>query len=130
MDLKPFRNDEDASLLALFAEKNNCDDEIYTEPKSSMGEKTYMERLIENQKGHESVEEGVEESESSEDSLDGIDLEDNEEEIMNDFDEDLGEGLSIRVDKGEPRRENVGGVGISQVTNRVFTIVEMDRDMS
>ncbi|KAI5425790.1 hypothetical protein KIW84_031561 [Lathyrus oleraceus] len=66
-DLKPFSNDEDATMLALFVEKNNCDVEMYTEPRLSMSEKTYMKRLIEKQKGHESVEENEspEDSESS-----------------------------------------------------------------
>ncbi|CAI8619534.1 unnamed protein product [Vicia faba] len=94
-DLKPFRNDEDASLLALFDEKNNCDVEMYTEPKLSMVEKAYMEGLIENQKGHESVEGSAEDSEPSEDSMDGIHFEDSEEQKMHEFDEDLDEGLRI-----------------------------------
>lgn len=41
-------------MLALFIEKNNCDVEIYTEPKLLMSEKIYVERLIEKQKGRES----------------------------------------------------------------------------
>lgn len=67
-DLKPFKNDEDASLLALFTEKNNCEVEIYTEPKLSTSDLTYMERLTKKQKGHESFED----SDSSEVSMNGI----------------------------------------------------------
>lgn len=52
-DLKPYRNYQDALLLALFVEYNNCEVEIYIEPKSSTYELTYMERLREKQKGHE-----------------------------------------------------------------------------
>lgn len=32
-DLKPFRNDDDASLLSLFVDKNHCEVEIYIELK-------------------------------------------------------------------------------------------------
>lgn len=46
-DLKPFVNNEEATMLSLFAKKKNFDVEIYTEPRLSRREKTYMERLIE-----------------------------------------------------------------------------------
>lgn len=42
-------------MLTLCDEKSNCDVEIYIEPILSRGEKSYMEGLIEKQKGHESV---------------------------------------------------------------------------
>lgn len=60
-DLKPFINDEDASLLALFAENNNCQVEIYTEPKPSTNELTYMKKFKEKQKGNERVKDQSEE---------------------------------------------------------------------
>lgn len=41
-DLKPFRNDEDATLLSLIAEKNQCEVEICIEAKPSTCEFTYM----------------------------------------------------------------------------------------
>lgn len=115
-DLKPFINDKDATLLALYAEKSSFGVEIYIEQRLSSGEKTYMYRLIDKQKGHESVEkhECVRDSESNEDSLDDIHFEDSEEERMHDFDEDIGEGLNIGVDNGESRKELVNGVGIVQ----------------
>ncbi|CAK8542710.1 unnamed protein product [Lathyrus sativus] len=46
-NLKPFFNDEDETMLAMFVEKNNYDVEIYTEPKLSRGEETYMKILVE-----------------------------------------------------------------------------------
>ncbi|KAI5427921.1 hypothetical protein KIW84_033084 [Lathyrus oleraceus] len=112
-DLKPFVNDEDVTMLTLFAEKNICNVKIYTEPRLSRGEMTYMERLIENQKGHQSVKENesVKDNESIEDSLDDIHFEDSEEKRMYDFNEDIDEGLNIEVDNGESRRESVDGAG-------------------
>lgn len=112
-DLRPFRNNEDAYLLTLFAKKNNFDVERYTQPKLSTCELTYIERLIENQKEHKSVENSVEESESSYESMNGIHFKDNEEERMHGFDEDFDEGFNFRVDEGEPKRENVNGVATS-----------------
>lgn len=54
--LKPFINDEDASLLSLFAEKNQCEVEIYIEDKPYTCEFTYMDMLRERNKGQKSVE--------------------------------------------------------------------------
>ncbi|KAI5438765.1 hypothetical protein KIW84_024477 [Lathyrus oleraceus] len=85
-------------------------------------------RLIKKQKGHGSVKESVEDSESSEDFLDGIHFEDTDEERMHAFDEEIDEWLSIRVDKGEPRRVSIDGAGTSEKTNRVFTTIYMDRE--
>ena len=42
-DLKPFTNDEDVSLLSLFAKKNECEVETYIDVGPSVGELTYME---------------------------------------------------------------------------------------
>ena len=42
-DLKPFTNDEDLSLLSLFAKKNECEVETYIDVGPSVGELTYME---------------------------------------------------------------------------------------
>lgn len=55
-DLNPFRNDENASFLSLFTEKNFCEVEIYTKPKPYTSEFTYMEKLREKNKGQRSVE--------------------------------------------------------------------------
>ncbi|KAI5393738.1 hypothetical protein KIW84_060739 [Lathyrus oleraceus] len=120
------KHGEDATMLTLCAEKSNCDVEIYIEPMLSMGEKTYMERLIEKQKGHESVEknESAEDSESIEDSLDGIHFEDSEEERMHDFYEDIDEWLNIRVDNDE----SVDDADTGQRKKKVFTTVEMDKE--
>lgn len=129
-DLKPLVNDEDATMLTLCAEKSNCDVEIYTKPMLSMDENTYIERLIEKRKGHESIEENesAEDSESIEDSLDGIHFEDSEEERMHDFYEDIDEWLNIRVDNGGSRRDPVDDTDTSQRKKKVFTTVEMDKE--
>lgn len=49
---------------------------------------------------------------------------------MDDFDEDIDEGLNIGVDNGESRREPVDGAGTCQGKKKVFTTTQMDRSMS
>lgn len=52
-DLKPFKNNEDASLFVVLDKNNDYEIEIYTKPKPSKGELTYMKWYREKQKGHE-----------------------------------------------------------------------------
>ncbi|CAI8591386.1 unnamed protein product [Vicia faba] len=114
--LKPLVNDEDATI----------------------------ERLKEKEKDHDNIKENEdgEDSESSEDSLDVIHFEDSEEEMMHDFDEDIGEELNNRVDNGAGTGGVYNGDGISQIDNvdgtsqmdngqgihKGMTTVEMDRE--
>ncbi|CAI8617866.1 unnamed protein product [Vicia faba] len=114
-DLKPVINDEDATMLAMCDEETKCDVEIYTEAISSSGEKTYMERLKEKEKGHVNVEENEdgEGSETSEESLNGIHFEDSEEEMMHDFDKDMVEGDGRGgLDNGDSTSQMDNGQGI------------------
>ncbi|CAI8606233.1 unnamed protein product [Vicia faba] len=119
-DLKPLVNDEDATMLTMCAEETKCDVEIYTKKRLSSGEKTYMERLKEKEKGYVNVEENEdgEDSESSEDSLNDIYFKDSEEEMMYDFDEDMGEGAGIGgVDNGDGTSQMDNGQGIHKELN-------------
>lgn len=80
-DIKPFRNYGDASLLSLLSKKNQCDVEIYTKGKPSIGELRYMESLREKNKGKQSVEGDEDDghcSESSDETINGIHFKDNE----------------------------------------------------
>ncbi|XP_058739575.1 uncharacterized protein LOC131611665 [Vicia villosa] len=142
-DLKPFDNDVDASKLAVCAEENKCDVEIYAETRLPGSEKTFMERLIGKEKGHV-VDEEIEEvnSESSEDSLNGIHFEDSEEERMHDFDDLIGEGPSHVEKGGRAGNDDAGngvgagtsnvhdpvGAGISQGVKKGLISDEMDRE--
>ncbi|XP_058754865.1 uncharacterized protein LOC131628014 [Vicia villosa] len=123
-DLKPFDNDVDASKLAVCAEENKCDVEIYAETRLPGSEKTFMERLIGKEKGHV-VDEEIEEvnSESSEDSLNGIHFEDSEEERMHDFDDLIGEGPS-HVEKGGRAGIDDAGNGVGAGTSNVHDPVK------
>ncbi|CAI8617880.1 unnamed protein product [Vicia faba] len=118
-DLKPLVNDDDATMLAMCAEEIKCDVEIYTEARFSSGEKTYMERSKEKEKGHGNVEENEdgEDSESSEDSLDSIHFKDNKEERMHDFDKGIGEGLNNGVDNSACIGGVHNGDGTGQMDN-------------
>ncbi|KAI5383960.1 hypothetical protein KIW84_071084 [Lathyrus oleraceus] len=98
-DLKPFVNDEDATVLVFYTEKSNCDVEIYTEPRSSSGEKTYMERYTQSQ-DYQAVRRLI--------------WRGGEEEIIHDFDEDIDDGLNIGVDNCEYIREPDDDAGTSQ----------------
>ncbi|KAI5418541.1 hypothetical protein KIW84_042971 [Lathyrus oleraceus] len=59
-DLKPFRNDEDASFLSLFAEKNECEAKTYTEAKpfTNIGEEGMHDFDEEFDEGFEVLDEG------------------------------------------------------------------------
>ncbi|CAI8619407.1 unnamed protein product [Vicia faba] len=86
-----------------------------------------MERLKEKVKGHVNVEENEdgEDNKSSEDSLNGIHFEDNEEERMHDFDEDMGEGAGTSgMDNGDGTCQMDNGQGI----HKGLTTTEMQRE--
>ncbi|CAI8584336.1 unnamed protein product [Vicia faba] len=85
-----------------------------------------MERLKEKQKGHVNVEENEDgkDSESYKYSLNGIHFEDNEEERMHDFDEDMGEDAGTGgVDNGD----GIGQMDNGQGIHKGLTTTEMQR---
>ena len=120
-DLKPLVNDEDATILSKCAEESKCDVEIYTEARLSSGEKTYMERLKEKEKGNVNVED----SESSEDSLNDIHFKDSEEERMHGFDEDMGEGVGTG---GVDNHDDIYQMDNGQWIHKGLTTAEMEME--
>lgn len=50
-DIKPFRNEENATELVVFAFWNNCEVEIYIEPKPYTGHATLMKNIRKKMKG-------------------------------------------------------------------------------
>ncbi|CAI8610067.1 unnamed protein product [Vicia faba] len=130
-DLKPFRNDEDASMLSLFTEKNEWEVEIYIEAKPSTGDLTYMDRLREKNKGQKSLEDDENDgqcSESSDETINDIQFEDNEEERMHDFDEDFGEEVDEGLDEGDNGRDDVDGATHRQQTFSSFATSGMEKE--
>ncbi|CAK8570036.1 unnamed protein product [Lathyrus sativus] len=93
-DLKPFKDDGDASELAMYVIGNKSDIEIFCEPKF-VGEDTFMDRFRERGKGtkcDEDVNRLVEDNDDSSDEFVRIvHFDDSEEERMKGFVEGLDE---------------------------------------
>lgn len=81
-DLKPFRDDGDATELVVFAFGNNCEVEIYSEPKPLTGHATFMEKVREKMKGNICDEEVDNSSDSSSESVKGIHFNDGVDEMQ------------------------------------------------
>lgn len=69
-DLKSFRDDGNACELAMYIVGNNCEVEIFSEPKPVTGEATFMDRVKDKGKGKKYDEDDDKLSESSGDSSD------------------------------------------------------------
>lgn len=50
-DLKQFRDDGDAFELSMYVVGNDCEVDVFSEPKPVTGEAPFMDRVIENGKG-------------------------------------------------------------------------------
>lgn len=109
-ELKPFRDDGDASELAVYVVGNNCQVEIICEPKLNTGEAIFMDRVREKGKGKTCDEKDDKLNECSDDSSDefvrGVHFDDSEDERMKWFDEGFDEGVDVCGD-GEPRTETL-----------------------
>ncbi|KAI5390480.1 hypothetical protein KIW84_075696 [Lathyrus oleraceus] len=82
-DLKPYRDDGNASELVVFVFGNNFEVEIYTEPKALTEKANFMDKVREKMKGKKCDEEVVNSSESSDESAKSVYFDDNGEKRMN-----------------------------------------------
>ncbi|XP_058784220.1 uncharacterized protein LOC131658989 [Vicia villosa] len=85
-DLKPFRDDGDASELTMFVVEHKCDVEIYCEPKPETVGSTFMDRVREKRKGKPA---DASDDEPSDESVRDVHFDYSMEERMKGFDEEM-----------------------------------------
>ncbi|CAI8612998.1 unnamed protein product [Vicia faba] len=122
------RDDGDASELAVYVVGNNCEVEIFSEPKLVTREAAFMNMVKEKGNGKICDEDDGKLSECSGDSSDeyvmGVHFDDSEEEGMKGFDE----GVDVGVD-GEPRTKIVANSDASnELVKNMFIIEEMGKE--
>ncbi|KAI5401124.1 hypothetical protein KIW84_065822 [Lathyrus oleraceus] len=124
-------DDGDDCKLAMYVIRNNCEVEIFCEPKPVPSEAIFMDKVKDKGKGKKYDEDDDKLSESSGDSSDesmrGVHFDDSEEKRMKGFDEGLDEGLDAGVD-GETITEPVANnEAPSQPDKKMFITKEMVR---
>ena len=140
-DLKPFRNDIDATAMSDYAHDNKCDVELYVEPKVNLGNAINIVDVIGEQKGNgvvadeiegnvgEAYSDGGDVSSDDGDSVKGIHFDDSEEERMDGVDDGFNNVISEpQLDPNNATEDDVDGVtgGVRNLAKSLLVVAVDD----